>query len=195
MRSAENAMHRRTSWPSAAIVIRAKRVDTDGIVMRDLISAAYGIEPERIRAPGMTGIPRLSQLRYAIHAIMPQGSTKGQLPEMLRALLEERFHLQVHREVTDEPAYALETKKRGTELNKPREMDRTACENWLTDPSFPDAEMCSSLQVIGGRNVVTTMESDSRFGPWEARLDRGSFRSEFFKTCNNWPFTSQPSFR
>ncbi len=179
-RSAEgSATHLRPAWPSAAPAVRGTRVDIDGIVMRDLISLAYGIEPERIRAPNMTGVPRLSQLRYIIHAIMPEGSTKAQMPDMLRALLEERFLLQAHREVSEESAFGLVAKVKAAEFDRPRELDRTTCENWLKDPSYPGAEMCSGVETIGGRNVAIMMKSDSRFGPWVSRLDKGSISTEF----------------
>ena len=175
----QSATHRRRPWPSAAPAVRGTRVDMDGIVMRDLISLAYGIEPERIRAPNMTGVPRLSQLRYVIHAIMPEGSTKAQMPDMLRALLQERFLFQAHREVSDQAAFGLVAKVKAAEFDRPRELDRTTCENWLQDPSYPGAEMCSVVETVSGRSVAIMTKSDSRFGPWVSRLDNGSFSTEF----------------
>ena len=43
---------------------------------------------------------------------MPEGTTKEQVPEMLRTLLAERFKLTIHRETKDHAVYALVVARR-----------------------------------------------------------------------------------
>ena len=45
--------------------------------------------------------------RFDIDAKLPEGSTPAQIPEMLQALLSERFALKQHREQKEMPMYAL----------------------------------------------------------------------------------------
>lgn len=44
---------------------------------------------------------------FDIRAIMPANATEDQVPEMLQALLSERFHLTVHRAIKEESGYAM----------------------------------------------------------------------------------------
>jgi uncharacterized protein (TIGR03435 family) len=45
--------------------------------------------------------------RYDISATLPDGSTKAQVPEMLQALLAERFEVKLHKEKKEFPIFAL----------------------------------------------------------------------------------------
>jgi uncharacterized protein (TIGR03435 family) len=49
---------------------------------------------------------------------MPEGATKEQVPEMLQALLADRFKLTLHRENKDHPVYALVVAKGGSKLKE-----------------------------------------------------------------------------
>ena len=61
--------------------------------------------------------PWLARLaRYAIAAKVPVGSTRDQLLVMLQDLLAERFHLALHHEMKDFPAYELVIAKGGSKL-------------------------------------------------------------------------------
>jgi uncharacterized protein (TIGR03435 family) len=70
-----------------------------------LIGYAYRLSPDRVSGPDwmMTvGTPR-----YNIAATMPSGVLRTQAPEMMKALLAERFHLAVHRGKNEQAVYAL----------------------------------------------------------------------------------------
>src|SRR5215471_21466348 len=58
-----------------------------------------------------------SQL-FDIVAKLPEGTTTKQVPQMLRALLEDRFGLKVHRETKEFPVYALEIAKGGLKMKE-----------------------------------------------------------------------------
>jgi uncharacterized protein (TIGR03435 family) len=72
------------------------------IPMRDYIARAY-----RMKLYQVTGPDWLSSERFDLNAKLPEGSTQEQIPEMLRAFLEERFQIKLHREKKDLPVYAL----------------------------------------------------------------------------------------
>jgi uncharacterized protein (TIGR03435 family) len=58
----------------------------------------------------------MSADKYEVAALMPAGATRTQAPEMLRTLLEERFHLVLHREKKPMAVYALVEAKGGAKL-------------------------------------------------------------------------------
>ena len=80
----------------------------------ELIMFAYDVSPLQI-----TGIPSaFPPERYDIEATCDRPMTKEQLPKMLQVLLAERFHFSVHRELKDQPVYALIPAKGGPKLHK-----------------------------------------------------------------------------
>ena len=62
----------------------------------------------------------MSAPRFDIQAKMPEGATEEQIPEMLQALLAERFGLKVHKSSKDTNVYALTVAKTGLKM-KPAE--------------------------------------------------------------------------
>ena len=81
--------------------------------LKDYISRAY-----RVKALQIVGPDWLGGEKFDIAAKLPEGATPAQIPEMLQRLLEERFHLTIHREIKEFPIYALETAKGGTRLTE-----------------------------------------------------------------------------
>jgi uncharacterized protein (TIGR03435 family) len=79
-----------------------------------LIMFAYDVSPLQI-----SGIPSaFSGERYDIEATCEQPMMKEQLPHMFQMLLAERFHLSVHRELKEQPVYALILGKGGPKLHE-----------------------------------------------------------------------------
>src|SRR6185437_10301848 len=66
----------------------------------------------------------IEQARFDIVAKLPEGTTQDQIPEMLVALLADRFKLTVHRENKEHAIYALVAGKNGPKL-KPAEVQNT----------------------------------------------------------------------
>jgi uncharacterized protein (TIGR03435 family) len=96
--------------PSPLMHVVGLHVDTPGLPMRALLSTAYRIDARLIVAPDWVNE---GEARFAIHATVPAGGTEEQYPDMLRALLEERFHLVAHRAAIEQTAYALVVWKNG----------------------------------------------------------------------------------
>jgi uncharacterized protein (TIGR03435 family) len=145
------ATHRTPLPSSAAPVISGLRVDMDGIVMKDLIARAYEVDPARIATVESALGPRISQIKFVIHATMPPGATKAQLPEMLRVLLQERFHLAAKLSLVEQPLYALVVVKTGKKFGEAHNIDRSACAEWRNDPAFSGAEMCVTERRAGSQ--------------------------------------------
>ncbi len=74
-----------------AVTFSGSRVNIDGLTLKAVIATAYGKQMHEVEAPEWT-----AQARVVIHAEMPEGAGKERLPQMLKALLEERFHLTAH---------------------------------------------------------------------------------------------------
>lgn len=89
------------------------RITFVSVTMKRLLMAAYRVDENQISGPGW-----LDSQRYAIAAKVPAGSTREQLLMMLQDLLAERFHLTLHHEMKDFPAYELVIAKGGSKLKE-----------------------------------------------------------------------------
>ncbi len=83
------------------------RMDAAGIhigslTLREVVATAYRVKTYQVRGPDWTETER-----FDINATFAQGSKADQIPEMLQALLTERFGLTLHREQKEMPVYAL----------------------------------------------------------------------------------------
>ena len=118
--------------------------------LRNFVGIAYKAHPHQFEAPEW-----MASQWYEIAATLPEGHAKGgEVLEMLRALLVERFHMKMHRETRDLPIYALTLSKSGI----------TAKEDPL-DPVGSSAEVVStssetSAVSSGQRGVAVTIGED-----------------------------------
>lgn len=83
--------------------------------LKELIASAYSLKAFQITGPDWLND---MSLRFDIVAKMPDGSTVDQAPQMLQALLAERFKLVVHRENKEHPVLALVVGKGGPKLQE-----------------------------------------------------------------------------
>lgn len=95
--------------------VDAGRVNITCATMNMLIGWAYRHPPERIKGPDWMslGVPR-----FDIAATIPAGTQAGQVPEMLQAMLAERFKLALHRGTVTGPIYALAVSKSGLKMKE-----------------------------------------------------------------------------
>ena len=169
------------------VCISGVHYDNYGAPLKALISEAYRIDARLLVAPDWMN---QADTRFVIHAIMPEGSTREQIPDMLKALLEERFHLAVHRATVDQTGYALVTAKNGPKLKEPGDLDRSACDDWAEPNMVNPAgnEICRSMKEIGDRTVRITMMTHSAWGP----LLTETWRGESLETHNEYYRISMP---
>jgi uncharacterized protein (TIGR03435 family) len=73
-----------------------------GLSLRDYLATAYRSKGILISGPDWTATDR-----YNISATLPEGGSRAQVPEMLQALLADRFHVKLHTAKKELPIYAL----------------------------------------------------------------------------------------
>jgi uncharacterized protein (TIGR03435 family) len=103
----------RAALASQGMRVVGQRVMVTDNTLKELIRIAYGVKEYQITAPAW-----MANEKYEVNAVMPAGATRGQAPEMLRALLEQRFHLALHRETKQMTVYALIAAKGGPKLTE-----------------------------------------------------------------------------
>jgi uncharacterized protein (TIGR03435 family) len=160
---------------SVGPVFSGMRVEIGTMALKNLTAAAYRTDIQHVNAPAWT-----LQSFFAIQAVMPEGSTKEQFPEMLRALLEERFHMTAQRSVSDSPAYALTVAKNGPKLKPPAEVDRSGCENWIDDRQIAGAKTCNVVLQPDGDRTTIAIRTDTKWGPQRVESTRRASETEFF---------------
>lgn len=99
------------------------RVEYSSVSVGELIATAYDIKSYQLAGPDWLqggGAPR-----FNIQAKMPDGATEAQIPQMLQALLSDRFGLKFHKESRERNIYDLTVAKSGPKL-KPSESPASA---------------------------------------------------------------------
>jgi len=86
------------------------------VSLRECIRAAYRVKDFQVEGPDWLG-----SARFDIVAKLPEESSKSQVPEMLQALLAERFKLALHRDSREHAVCAMVVAKGGAKL-KPTEI-------------------------------------------------------------------------
>jgi uncharacterized protein (TIGR03435 family) len=84
-----------------------------GLTVKDYVAMAYGLRGPQVIAP-----EQLVAQRFDISANMPDGSTREQLPAMVKDLLEKRFQLKAHIEKREFPVYALTVGRNGLKIKE-----------------------------------------------------------------------------
>ena len=87
------------------------RIDFPFATLRSCIAFAYRLKEYQVSGPAW-----INDTRYEILAKGPEGARRDELPEMLQALLAERFKLAAHIEKKDYNVYALVVGKNGPKL-------------------------------------------------------------------------------
>ena len=89
--------------PSLRVFRRDGRYELLGATMVDLVSTAYGVEPDAVSG----GPSWLESDRFDVIAKIPDNATAEPVKPMLRSLLAERFGLAVHEDQVLRPAFVL----------------------------------------------------------------------------------------
>jgi uncharacterized protein (TIGR03435 family) len=99
-------------WTAGA-QIHEDRADYLDMTVRQLIAEGYQVMPDQVAGPNWMGTEH-----FTVRCKMPKGSRKGDAPLMLQALLAERFHLVVHRDLKEQDVLALVVSERGSNLKE-----------------------------------------------------------------------------
>jgi len=115
----------------------------------ELTALAYQVKGHQISGPDW-----MVTERYDIQARLPEGSRRGQVPEMIQTLLAERFGMRLHRENRELSVYALVVANGGPRL-------KLSAEDLM--PQAPDAPIQGGTTVSAGGAAVSTGAS----GEWK----------------------------
>jgi uncharacterized protein (TIGR03435 family) len=116
------------------MTVDGSRVDIGGMPLTTLIQQAFRVKQFQVIAPAWVG-----ESRWDILAKLPDGAPEAQIPEMLQALLADRFKLVVHRESKELPVYALMLGKSGLKMKAS-----------VPDPNAPADAPAGGPTVLGG---------------------------------------------
>ena len=111
---------------------------------------AYRLKNYQISAPDW-----MASERWDITAKLPDGSDPKQIPEMLQALLRDRFGIRMHREIKELPVYGLIVGKGGLKLRESS-----------ADPAAGSEPSTRSVNVAvsgGGAGTTVTYGNGSYF--------------------------------
>jgi uncharacterized protein (TIGR03435 family) len=97
---------------NVGVRISGSQVRLSYLSLRDYVSSAYRIRNAQIVAPEW-----MSQIRFDIAGKLPDGASAEQVPEMLQALLADRFELKAHRATQEFPVYGLTATKDGPKVS------------------------------------------------------------------------------
>ncbi len=101
----------RAALSAQGLRVVGRRVTVTDNTLKDLIRIAWQVKEHQISGPSWIAVEK-----YEIAALMPAGADRAQAPGMLRSLLAQRFHLELHREMRRMPAYALVAVRSGAKL-------------------------------------------------------------------------------
>jgi uncharacterized protein (TIGR03435 family) len=128
--------------------VDAVRVDIGNFPLMQLICKAYDVKPYQVKGPGWL----LTGQRFDIVANLPHGATKEQVPQMLQALLAERFKLAIHRDTKEQAVYAMVAGKSGIKM-KEAEPDPVLPDGSAPNPAVTGSSSVSISQTKGGAVV------------------------------------------
>ncbi|HVV44076.1 MAG TPA: TIGR03435 family protein [Bryobacteraceae bacterium] len=116
----------------------------------DLLRQAY-----HWRETQMTGGPAwIKSEGFDIEAVPSMPVDRTRALEMLKTLLEERFHIRWHEETREMPAYALKVDAGGAKLPPPGNGPARMQMGNMRAPSLPMEALCQILEFDAGRPVV-----------------------------------------
>ena len=126
----------------------------ENMTLQDLILLAYDLKPFQLSGPSW-----LPGDRFEIQAKVPEGATAGQLKQMVRGLLAERFGLVAHRERKEANGYRLIVAKGGPKLARSRPREPGAGTPTLGAPKmgadgFPEVSPGVPVMLAAGPRVL-----------------------------------------
>jgi uncharacterized protein (TIGR03435 family) len=121
------------------VQIDGSQIHLNMMSLKDLVRAAYNVKYYQV-----VGQDWMAGQRFNVSAKLPDGAKRDQLPEMLMALLEERFQMKAHREPKELPVYALTLLPGGSKMKE-----------IANDPGFDPAKSAITVKAQGGPGGVS----------------------------------------
>jgi len=169
--------------PGLIEMVDPGRVRMTNYSLLDLIAAAWRVRATRLSGPGW-----MADQRFDVEAKVPDGTPRGQVNEMLQALLAERFGLRLHQETRTLSGFALVAAKSGPKLKIPEPVVPTS------QLPFPVPKPPSDLRRGGSHFHFTrmTMESLCNFLSTKTNgpvIDMTGLTEQYDIELETWPDT------
>jgi uncharacterized protein (TIGR03435 family) len=152
------------------------RISINSMTLNDLIMIAFRVKPYQVSGPPWLS-SGINAERFDVQATLPPGGS-GQMPEMLQALLAERFGLKVHRETTEHNVYALVVAKGGHKMKDALPEDPVAD----TPTDKPNAVSVpfngGNVTIQGGPDRGMVVRGGAGMGPMKVTMNGGSMHME-----------------
>jgi len=97
----------------AGLRVDKAQVRISNLSLRDYVSMAY-----RVKLYQVTGPDWISSARFDIAATLAPDADTNKIPEMLQALLEERFQIKTHRDKKELPVYTVQVARDGLKIKE-----------------------------------------------------------------------------
>jgi uncharacterized protein (TIGR03435 family) len=159
------------------MLVDGARVDMGFSSLADLIRIAYRVKPYQIDGPDW-----MKTERFEIQAKIPEGVSPDQVPEMLQALLAERFKLAIHREKKEQNVYALIVGKDGPKLKE---------SSSEPDAPLPDSTRAMSIGTEKGQMKIVpdgkggaVMQGGGQAGTTRWSMANGALHLEITKATS-----------
>jgi uncharacterized protein (TIGR03435 family) len=138
----------------------ATQFDMKFMSLTNLIAMAYKVKPYQIAGPDW-----MKSKLWEIHARLPEGSNKDQIPEMVQSLLAERFKLTFHHDTSEQPVYALTVSKTGLKMKEAVEEPATPTPETdaaKTAPSKEGGREMMSLKTPEGETKINMKQDGNK---------------------------------
>jgi len=112
--------------------INAQSADFEFVTLADLVPYAYRVKSFQVAGPAS-----MRETRWNIVGRLPEGASQDQVPEMMQALLIDRFKLAVHHEKREQPVYELTVAKGGAKLEPGEPQGDGSSDAAATPPGLP----------------------------------------------------------
>ncbi len=159
-----------------AMSIDSARIDIRRMSLADLIRTGYEVKAYQVSGPDWISVER-----FDIVAKIPDGSTKEQVPAMLKTLLADRFKLKTHVENREYPVYVLIAGKNGPKLKAATpDLDRStnspavktsSSGNDVVHMEFSKTTMSALAEVLERFTDRPVIDETGLTGDYQAELD------------------------
>ncbi len=130
------------------VAVTGRQVTIRYSSIRDLAVTAWEVKPFDVTAPDWMG-----QQRYDITALLPEGATEKDMPQLLRSLLRDRFKMVAHKESKEADIYALLEARGGHKMKASPELAPPPPPN--PDLPAPDpAKPTGAGMVVNGERMA-----------------------------------------
>jgi len=159
--------------------IDGAQVHYNSLSLKDLIRMAWQVKDFQVAGPEW-----MASERFDIAGTIPAGATRNQVPDMLKALLSQRFQISTHNESKEFPVYGLVLAKGGLKMKESTDPGASAL---LTDTKAP-----LDVNVDGGPGGVNiALPRGSSFSLANDKIEAKKLTmAEFVDLL--WRFTDRP---